>query len=442
MNGVKQSTVHRLRQLKVGRRILSYWSIRNPAFMHHYLGLAALLRRHFAGADLTSLCQSLIRQATDDPQEAASLMDAAIIFQFHGNQDLALKLQQEALRISRHYRLPAQPPIRLRLLALMAPGDLMANVPVECLLENSDIELNLYYATPGDIDPVEIPEHDVLFIAIGESEANRALLTSWLPHLADWPRPILNNPLHISHTAREMAARLLQGVPGTLMPPTRRIDRARLRQVADDLAASSDSPHEMGFPLLVRPLDSHAGHDLNKLDTPEELVALLKRLPGEEFFVSPFIDYHSQDGLFRKVRVILIAGQPFACHMAVSSHWMIHYLNAGMADSAEKRAEEATFMATFDQSFAVRHGAALAAIHEAIGLDYLGIDCAEMPDGRLLIFEVDHAMIVHDLDPPDLYPYKSPAMRKLFAAFRTMLIRATEPDQATSDQTGHRKSLG
>ena len=405
--------------------------------MHHYLGLAALLRRHFSGVDLTSLCQALIRQATDDPQEAASLMDAAIIFQFHGNPELSIKLQQEALRIRRHYRLPVQSPVRLRLLALMAPGDLMANVPVECLLEHSDIELTLYYATAGDIDPAEIPEHDVLFIAIGESEANRALLASWLPRLEHWPRPILNNPLHIGHTARETAARRLQGVPGILMPVTRRIDRVRLRQVADELAATGDSPHELGFPLLVRPLDSHAGHDLNKLDTPEELAVILDTLPGGECFVSPFIDYRSSDGLFRKVRVILIAGQPFACHMGISNHWMIHYLNAGMADSADKRAEEAAFMATFDHSFAVRYGAALAAIHAAIGLDYLGIDCAELPDGRLLIFEVDHAMIVHDVDPPDLYPYKSPAMRKLFAAFRAMLIKATEPNQTAPAQTDH-----
>ena len=119
-----------------------------------------------------------------------------------------------------------------------------------------------------------------------------------------------------------------------------------------------------------------------------------------------------------KYRIVLIDGRPYVCHMAISEHWMIHYLNAGMTESAEKRAEEARFMASFDDDFAHRHAAALRAIHERMGLDYLGIDCGETADGELLIFEVDSNMIVHAMDPVDLFPYKQPQMRKVFAAFR------------------------
>jgi hypothetical protein len=61
-----------------------------------------------------------------------------------------------------------------------------------------------------------------------------------------------------------------------------------------------------------------------------------------------------------------------------------------------------------------------------MGLDYLGIDCAETPDGRLLVFEVDNAMVVHDMDPVEVFPYKPPQMRKIFAEFRAMLARAAE----------------
>jgi glutathione synthase/RimK-type ligase-like ATP-grasp enzyme len=128
--------------------------------------------------------------------------------------------------------------------------------------------------------------------------------------------------------------------------------------------------------------------------------------------------------MYRKYRIMLIDGRPFICHMAVSSHWMIHYLNAGMTDSADKRAEEERFMADFDDGFAHRHANAFRAITERIGLDYVGIDCAETPDGKLLIFEADSDMIVHAMDPVDLFPYKQPQMRKLFAAFRRMLADA------------------
>ncbi|HKJ73656.1 MAG TPA: hypothetical protein VKA19_06020, partial [Alphaproteobacteria bacterium] len=61
-----------------------------------------------------------------------------------------------------------------------------------------------------------------------------------------------------------------------------------------------------------------------------------------------------------------------------------------------------------------------------VGLDYFGIDCAETKDGRLLVFEAETALIVHDMDPPDVYPYKVGAMRKLFSAFVDMLYRRAE----------------
>jgi hypothetical protein len=102
---------------------------------------------------------------------------------------------------------------------------------------------------------------------------------------------------------------------------------------------------------------------------------------------------------------------------------MIYYLNADMKGNAGKRAEEARFMAEFDEGFARRHGAALAAIAQRVGLDYFGIDCAETADGRLLLFEADIAMIVHAMDSPAIFPYKPPQMRKVFDAFCALLHR-------------------
>jgi len=35
-------------------------------------------------------------------------------------------------------------------------------------------------------------------------------------------------------------------------------------------------------------------------------------------------------------------------------------------------------------------------------------------------------MIVHAIDPVDVFPYKQPQMRKVFAAFRAMLANAMQ----------------
>jgi len=384
-------------------------------------GLARLMRQSFEGVELTSLCQSLLDQAEADPSDAHALLDASIILQFYRHTELALTIQGEALKLQRRYHFAAAQPTRLRLLALMAPGNLMANVPIECLLENSDIDLTLYYA-PEYPQEADIPDHDVLFFAMSESEDNRPLIENWTPWLNRWPRPVVNNPALIARVARDTAARLLQGYPGLAVPPTFRLSR----QALEDIVQGQSGPEGTDFPFILRPVDSHAGNDLYKVDDRAGLADKLALIARDDFFLSPFIDYRSEDGLFRKYRVILVEGRPFACHMGISDHWMIHYLNAGMADSAAKRAEEAAFMADFDQGFARRHEAALAEIHRRIGLDYLGIDCAETRDGELLIFETEHAMVVHAMDPLDPFAYKQAPMHKLFAAFRAMVLRAAE----------------
>ena len=80
-------------------------------------------------------------------------------------------------------------------------------------------------------------------------------------------------------------------------------------------------------------------------------------------------------------------------------------------------------MQTFEAGFAKRHRAALSGLAERIGLDYFTVDCGETRNGSLLVFEADNTAIVHDMDPPDIFPYKVPQMRKVFDAFAEMLYR-------------------
>ena len=85
--------------------------------------------------------------------------------------------------------------------------------------------------------------------------------------------------------------------------------------------------------------------------------------------------------------------------------------------------EEAMFMEMFEQEFSSRHAVALTQMAARLGLDYVAIDCAETQDGALLVFEADNTAIVHDMDPPSVYPYKSQQMQKIFRAVQAMLYR-------------------
>jgi glutathione synthase/RimK-type ligase-like ATP-grasp enzyme len=392
------------------------------------IGAATLMRCAFYHDDLRPIGDMLLARAQANPDDANAWLDASFVLQLLGQRDAGLDIQRHALAIRTLYALPA--PARtptLNLLVLMGPGDFMANTPIEFLLQTTDIAANVQYVSPELPFPEQVPDHDVLFVAIAQSDANVVLLRDVAQMVAGWPRPVVNRPEHIAHLSRDGAHAKLDGTTGTVMPRTVRVARATAEQLADGaLAVQALLPGEV-FPLIVRPLDSHAGTDLQKVDDAAALRTYLAAQPSGEFYLAPFVDYSGPDGQFRKYRIVLIDGKPFICHLAISSHWMVHYLNAGMDDSPVKRAEEAAGMAGFDDGFARRHAAALAEIDARIGLPYLGIDCAETRDGRLLIFEVDNAMVVHAMDDPGKYPYKGPAMDKVFRAFEAMLHRAAQP---------------
>lgn len=387
------------------------------------IGVAALMRRAFRNEDLGPLGAALLARATAHPGDAHAFLDCSTILQLVGSPEVALAMQARAIEMQQLYALPPRRPgPGVRLLVVMGPGALMWNTPVELLVEEADIALELLYLAPEADWPDAVPDHDVLLVAVAESATNQPLLQRLAVFLADWPRPVLNRPERIATLARDAVCALLGDVPGLAMPVTLRADRAHLQALGDGVAAASAGG--IAMPFIVRPVDSHAGKNLERMQSGADVAAYLARLDGDQFFVSPFVDYRSADGLYRKYRIALVDGQPYVCHFAVSAHWMVHYLNAGMHESADKRAEEAACMANFAAGFGLRHAAALQAIYRRTGLPYLQVDCAETPAGELLVFEIGNAMVVHALDDAQLYPYKEAAMDKVFAAFRHMLERA------------------
>ena len=389
------------------------------------IGLAALMRMVFEGKDLKPLATELSARTQLNPLDANAMLDMSTVLQLGFQRDLALKVQREALKIRRIFSIPAAvQPAKVRLLVMMGACDLLSNTPVECLLENSDIAIEMLYVASDLPYPETVPDHDVLFVAISDSDENRPLLLELSQVLRGWPRPVLNAPSRISLLPRDCTYGLLHDIGGVAMPCTVRVHRATLAEMAAQQNPFVEVSEVGGLPIIIRPVGSQAGRGLVKIGQAAQLDEYLRMMPESEFYISPFADYRSADGLYRKYRIVLIDGRPYICHLAISSNWLIHYLNAGMTESAEKRAEEASCFANFDTDFALRHASALNAIYQRMGLDYLGIDCAETPEGELLIFEVDSNMIVHAFDSAELFPYKQTQMQKVFAAFRALLIKS------------------
>ncbi len=351
-----------------------------------------------------------------DPTSTAAHLGLYELFQIVGEPERALEHQRRALERQRLFSHVA-PHAARSILVLCTPGDWQANVPVDFIFDPLTTSVHKLYLIDGSTSGLALPPYDVVFNAIAESETSAEPLR-WAAEFADGqPRPLLNRAQAVVQTGRLALAATLRGT-GARVAPTRRVTRGALAAAAATL----------GYPLIVRPVGSHAGHGLERVASGDALHRYLSEVSAAELFVSEFVDYAGDDGYFRKYRIVYVDGEPYPVHMAISQNWMIHYYNAPMAENAWMRAEEAEFLADWRSHFAGPLERAVRAVGAALALEYVGIDAAVDREGRLLVFEADPAMLVHTSDPIDLYPYKHEFVPRIFRALERMVDRRKGAD--------------
>jgi hypothetical protein len=361
---------------------------------------------------LRAAAYALLRREPDHRDAHLRLYE---IEQMLGTPAAALGHLRAALRSSPVVAAAAQPGAGLRVLALSRIGTWEANVPLELVIDETRIALTRLYVDGGE--PLErliaaAPPHDVLFNTIAESDDARPALALADELAAALGEPCVNPPAVVAGLSRDAVSARFAASATIVAPPVRRVERA---DMDESIVAG---------PIVIRPVGSQAGIGLEQITTVDALIAYLDRERARSYYVMPFVDYRAADGFFRKYRIVFVAGVPYACHLAISPRWMIHYYNAAMSEHAWMRDEEAAFIGDMPAVFAGRLADALHEIAAAIPLGYFGIDCAIAHDGRLLLFEADAAMLVHGSDPPDLYPYKRAGFERIKAALTALLERA------------------
>jgi tetratricopeptide (TPR) repeat protein len=391
----------------------------DPRHAEAHAGLGAIYRQQHK---LDAAMQAFRRAVEIDPTLAEVHMAIYAIAQALGDKPSAVAHQRQALQVKRVFsdycatRHPAR-----NVLILNAPGDWQANIPTDFLFDKTSNNLHTCYLFDGaPVLPIDagLPPCDVIFNAIAEPDTVKASLQLADRFIGATGKPWLNDPKLVLKTTRDHVAESLSRIDRCVVPKVRRAGRADL--LAPSLGRFLGDG-EVAMPFLIRPTGAHAGDNLVKIDGSEEVAEYLAGVPAAEFYVTDFVDYKNADGYYRKYRFIYVDGTPYPFHLAVSKNWMVHYYNADMAESAWKRQEESRFLADHHSLFDASLQRALDDIAKAIGLDYFGIDCSITADNRLLVFEVDVGMIVHLMDPIDVYPYKHRYVPRILQAIEEMI---------------------
>jgi hypothetical protein len=309
------------------------------------VGMQAIVSHLFAERDITPLWNELMQRVTQDGTDASAMLDLATILHTLGRAEEARQVLRGAVSLKRDFCIVHGNGHGPRLLAFVTPGDFMANTPVDFLLADSDCVLWLHYVDADTTSLGDLPAHDVAFMAIGELSENVPVLNRMKALLADFPGPVMNNnPELIRNLTRDRVSAMLAGEPSILSPQTLRFSREELEAIASGEKSVSDTAPGLSFPLVVRPISTHAGNGMARVATAAQLAAWLQGETAPELYVAPFIDFRGPDLFYNKQRIVFIKGKAFASHTALSDDWIVHYLSAGMSQSGAKRAVERAWM--------------------------------------------------------------------------------------------------
>ena len=306
-------------------------------------------------------------------------------------------------------------PPQARILILGAPGG--GNVPTRFLFDADRFETVTVHLPPAGHEVSGVGQGaaaacGLVFNAVGDGAADDPFLRQAGAVLDRLGLPVLNPPARIPPTSRDQLPGRLDGIPGLVVPATRRVARADLAGVVSGAAA----------PVLVRPVGSHGGRDLVKVHSAAEVDRYLAATPHSAFFVTDYVDYRSPDGYHRKYRFLFVDRQVYPYHLAVHDDWLIHYFRAEMETADWMRAEERAFLAGAGAVFPPPLLGAVAEAARRLDLDYGGMDCALTRDGRVLVFEANACMLLHLPGPAEDPSYKRRAAEVVRDAVTRMVF--------------------
>jgi hypothetical protein len=308
-------------------------------------------------------------------------------------------------------------PIRVLLLVAAAGG----NTPTESFLDDAIFQTTVLVTEYYDGE-TPLPPHDLVFNSIGDADVCSQALDAAQQILARTTCPIINHPLAVRKSGRAANIARLRGVPGVIVPRIAKLPKDRLAGAG---AAAAVVDNGFSFPVLARAPGFHTGYHFVRAETAHELAAAVEGFPGDAVWLIEQLDARDGEGMFRKIRVMIVDRKLYPLHLAISRNWKVHYFTADMAVSAAHRAQELPFLEDMAGFIGQRGVAALERIAAALDLDYGGIDFAVNANGDILFFETNATMVMVPLSSDQKWDYRRQAFDNVFAAVRAMLMDRT-----------------
>jgi len=245
---------------------------------------------------------------------------------------------------------------------------------------------------------------------------------------------VINRPEAVLRTSRDQVARRLAGIDGLRVPRV-----LRLRNPRPGGASAAVARAGLPFPLIARLAGTHTGQIIGLVEGAGPLDAACAG-PGE-FILTEFVDFASEDGLYRKYRLWSFGGRAILKQAIVSDRWNIHNSDRArvMRDRPDLIAEEQRLLERPEGAFPEPIHAMFRQVQQRMGLDFFGMDFGIDKSGQAVLFEANATMsfLVAAADPR--FDYLDQAVGPASDAFARMLLPdrlATSPAVVQLPQGG------
>ncbi|MEO8454568.1 MAG: hypothetical protein ABI454_05355 [Sphingomicrobium sp.] len=240
---------------------------------------------------------------------------------------------------------------------------------------------------------------------ITEAEHNAKILGGLQGFLEGLSARIINPPAAVLRSTRDQVAALLAGIDGLIAPKTVRLYGDQPDMAARALAGACDEP-----PIILREAGTHGGKIIGLFDSIEGAMGAVER--GKEYIATHFVDFRSEDGLYRKFRVFFIGRRRIQRHLLISDSWSVHghARTEFMAPRPELIAEERAMFES-DPPFSPQIEEVFDVVRSRMPLDFFGMDFALTRDGNVVLFEANATMSFM----PNLFVPEFDYLRRCFA---------------------------
>ena len=262
-----------------------------------------------------------------------------------------------------------------------------------------------------------LSHYECVLNLVTDPDQNPRTLETLARMLRGYRGRVINRPEALLRTGRDLVAKRLTGITGLRVPKI-----VRLRNPKPGAASAAAMRAGQAYPLIVRRAGTHTGKIVALVDGPDELDAAAAG-PGE-FFIIEYVDFRSDDGLYRKYRLWCFGGRTIFRHMIISDNWNVHVNERlrFMLDRDELIAEELALLDRPEGALPQNVHDVFDAVKGRMGLDFFGMDFAIDRDQQVILFEANATMNFFPLEPHLKFSHLGKIEGPAQAAFRRMLF--------------------